>query len=212
MEKISFSTNVPVELGLAFLEGKLVPSNFGGNQYLFSTTDGRSFYVSEAVGNILHDQIKKHGIQRGEPVEICKREVDGGRGRKSIQWGLSRLGILPGEQPDGTFAVDRAGAGASTPAPANGSPNGKPLNNGNGTANGNGNGNGHRFPSPEPPAITRTDALLLQCLTSAITAAHQAEKFAAECNYSVRFTSEDIRTIANMLFIQAAREGVPHVA
>jgi len=54
MEKISFNTNVPVECRLAFLEGKLVPSNFGGNQYFFWTTDGRGFYVSEPVGNILH--------------------------------------------------------------------------------------------------------------------------------------------------------------
>ncbi len=104
-EKIQFQTNLPVELALQYLEGKPVDSQFGGVQHLFSTTDNRVFFVSEMVGNIIADQLKKLGVQKGEAIEICKAEVTQGRGRKSIQWIVKKVGAPLGEQPDGTFAV-----------------------------------------------------------------------------------------------------------
>jgi hypothetical protein len=107
-EKIQFSTNLPVELALQYLEGKPVDSQFGGVQHLFSTTDNRVFFVSEMVGNIIADQLKKLGVQKGEAIEICKAEVTQGRGRKSIQWIVKKVGSALGEQPDGTFAVQAA--------------------------------------------------------------------------------------------------------
>jgi len=201
VEKISFNTNVPVECRLAFLEGKLVPSNFGGNQYLFSTVDGKGFYVSEAVGNILHDQIKKLAVEKGEPIEICKQEVDSGRGRKSIKWVVSKVGFAPGEQPDGTFVV-QAGAGAGTPAPANGSPNGKPTNgSNNGNTNGNGNGHGHSAVLAAVQEMPRTR--LEDALRTVVAAVYSATQYAKELGYQMPpFTSEDIRTMANTLMIQ----------
>src|SRR5580658_6144426 len=107
-DKINFQTNLPVELALQYLEGKPVDSQFGGVQHLFSTADNRVFFVSEMVGNIIADQLKKHGIQKGEAIEICKAEVTQGRGRKSIQWIVKKVGARLGEQPDGTFAVQTA--------------------------------------------------------------------------------------------------------
>src|ERR1022692_842297 len=90
-EKIQFQTNLPVELALQYLEGKPVDSQFGGVQHLFSTTDNRVFFVSEMVGNIIADQLKKLCVQKGEVIEICKAEVTQGRGRKSIQWRICTL-------------------------------------------------------------------------------------------------------------------------
>ena len=107
-EKIQFQTNLPVELALQYLEGKPVDSQFGGVQHLFSTTDNRVFFVSEMVGNIIADQLKKLGVQKGEPIAICKAEVTQGRGRKGIQWIVKKVGFTPGEQPDGTFVVPAA--------------------------------------------------------------------------------------------------------
>lgn len=109
-EKIQFQTNLPVELALQYLEGKPVDSQFGGVQHLFSTTDNRVFFVSEMVGNIIADQLKKLGVQKGEAIEICKAEVTQGRGRKGIQWIVKKVGSPVGEQPDGTFAVPAAQA------------------------------------------------------------------------------------------------------
>jgi small basic protein len=90
-EKIQFQTNLPVEVALQYLEGKPVDSQFGGVQHLFSTTDNRVFFVSEMVGNIIADQLKKLGVQKGEAIEICKAEVTQGRGRKGIQWVVKRI-------------------------------------------------------------------------------------------------------------------------
>jgi hypothetical protein len=126
-DKIQFQTNIPVELALQFLEGKTVASQFGGNQHMFTTADGRIFFVSEVVGNIISEQLKKLKVSKGEPIEITKAEVPNGNGRKSIQWIVTKVGFTPGEQPDGTLVVPREKsieqaqarrAGASDDAPA----------------------------------------------------------------------------------------------
>jgi hypothetical protein len=157
MDKVTFETNIPRELRLRYAEGKLVESKNPdwGAQYMFSTDKG-PFYVAEMVGNILHDQIRKQGVQPGDWVEICRREVDQGRGRKSLAWELKKVGCAPGHQPDGTYAVPKppptnghaAGAGVPPPAPQAAAPE-QPSNiNGNGSRpmeNGNEyptNGNG----------------------------------------------------------------------
>jgi hypothetical protein len=103
---LRFETNVPNELRLRSVTGELVDSQFGGQQYRFGS-DAGVFYVSEAVGNILHERFRKLAIEAGEPIEICKREVVK-NGRKSIQWEVAKVGFAPGEQPDGTFAVPAA--------------------------------------------------------------------------------------------------------
>ena len=103
---LKFETNIVNELTMRSLTGELVESQFGGQQYRF-VSDAGAFYVSEPVGNILHDRFAKLGIAAGEPIEICKREVVK-NGRKSIQWEVSKVGFAPGEQPDGTFAVPAA--------------------------------------------------------------------------------------------------------
>lgn len=102
---LRFDTNVGMELRLRFLEGREVESKFGGIQHMFTAEEG-SFYVSDAVGRILSDQIRKLGVRAGEPIEICKREV-AANGRKSIQWQVAKVGFAPGEQGDGTFAIGK---------------------------------------------------------------------------------------------------------
>jgi hypothetical protein len=106
---LKFETNVPNELRLRSITGELVDSQFGGQQYRFISEAG-AFYVSETVGNLLHDRFATLGVKAGEAIEICKREVNR-NGRKSIQWEVARVGFAIGERGDGTFAV-------STPEPA----------------------------------------------------------------------------------------------
>ena len=110
---LRFETNVAREVHLRFLEGKPVESQFGGQQHLFTAEEG-AFYVSDTVGGILAEQIKRLGVRTGEPITICKREVANGGGRKSIQWQVERVG----EQPDGTFIVPNPPAVPTPPANA----------------------------------------------------------------------------------------------
>src|SRR5215831_15752327 len=102
---LRFETNVSREVCLRDLEGVTAPSNFGADQVRFDTDQG-SFYVSESVANVLRDQFRRYNVKPGEPIEIVKGECDLGRGRKAIRWEVSRVGFAPGEQRDGSFAVD----------------------------------------------------------------------------------------------------------
>lgn len=124
-ERITFAINTPVELALRFVAGKPVESKFGtGLQHMFSTTDDRVFYVAEAAGRSLAEQLAALGTQPGEFVTITKAEVDAGRGRKQIRWIVApavpdvvpppvrRMPPQPavptpqaGERSDGTYAV-----------------------------------------------------------------------------------------------------------
>src|SRR4029077_2838351 len=94
MPTIRFSTNVPVEVRLRSIEGRPVESQFGGVQHMFSAEEG-AFYVSETVGQILTDQLRKLRVAAGEAGEICKGEVARGNGRKGIQWIVTQVGEAP---------------------------------------------------------------------------------------------------------------------
>jgi hypothetical protein len=133
--KIVFQTNVPVELALRFTAGKPTESKFGnGTQYMYSATDGRVFFVSEAAGKTIDEQLKTLEVQPGDIITITKAEVDTGRGKKAVRWQVAQVGdaiepapvavpkkapvsIAPepamGERPDGTYAVP-----VLAPAPA----------------------------------------------------------------------------------------------
>lgn len=77
METIKFETNVPQIVSLAFSEGKPVMSSFTGEQLMFSTVDGKRFYVPPIVG----DKLREHGVTARVPIELCKKQVG-----RSIEW------------------------------------------------------------------------------------------------------------------------------
>ncbi len=135
-EKIAFVTNVPVELALRFTAGKPIESKFStGLQHMFSTVDGRVFYVSEAAGQAITEQLEKLEVQPGEFITITKAEIDSGRGKRAIRWVVAPVSdaaepvtapppppaavkrpaakapaptwdeFVAGERPDGTYAV-----------------------------------------------------------------------------------------------------------
>jgi hypothetical protein len=95
--KLEFSINKPLTVRLHAIEGKERESQFGGAQHLFTAEEG-VFYVSEAAGKLITAQCKSLGVNPGDAVEVCKAEVDAGRGRKSIQWIVSVP--LDGKQPE----------------------------------------------------------------------------------------------------------------
>jgi len=82
MAILRFATNVPQQVHLHNLEGRLVDSQFGGQQHMFMAVEG-AFYVSDKVGQILLDQFRKLNVKPGDPVEITKAEVTNGHGRQN---------------------------------------------------------------------------------------------------------------------------------
>ena len=87
MPILRFQTNVPQQVRLNSLEGRLVDSQFGGSQYLFHAQEG-AFYVSDKVGCIIMEQFKKLDVKPGDAVEITKAEDGAGPGRKT-RWVVS---------------------------------------------------------------------------------------------------------------------------
>lgn len=102
---LKFETNIANELRLRSLTGELVDSQFGGQQYRF-VSDAGAFYVSVAVGNILHDRFAQLGVTAGETIGICKREVSR-NGRKSIQWEVERIGDAPAPADEEPSMLER---------------------------------------------------------------------------------------------------------
>lgn len=206
MDKIQFSTNVPVELALKFAEGKECVSNFGPNQWMFSCTDERVFFVAEKVAQ------KIHGLRLapGEVFEITKAEVPYSNGRKGIEWQVKRV------DPPGAA---QSGAGVGSPAPAvkaasqqpqaTGNGNSKPNGNGNGH-NGNGhNGNGHAAAAAEPPMPW---AMFLLNQTRALI-----DVYAMACEHATRVhggvvRNDDVRSLMLSAFINVSKNGGGNVA
>jgi hypothetical protein len=235
-DKINFQTNLPVELALQFTQGKPVDSQFGGVQHLFSTIDNRVFFVSEMVGNIIADQLKKLGVQKGEAIEICKAEVTQGRGRKSIQWIVKRVGSALGEQRDGTFAVQSApvapettleqqlrqsiaivrngkpGTSAVTLAPGSvAAPKGEQPHTNGEDSKPNGNGEAHSGHQPEYNMHDRWAQVLLGQTNTLI------EVYAAAINYAGTkhgdaVKPDDVKTLLITAFINLSKQGGAHAA
>lgn len=85
-------------------------------------------------------------------------------------------------------------------------------NNGNGNTNGKVNGHANGVTKPNGLSVVDTRRAgcfsdMDQTLRAAVEIAQGAEAHATALNYSLRFTSEDVRAIGLSLFIQMGREG-----
>ena len=133
------------------------------------------------------------GIRPNEPFAVCRAERREGN-RRFVDWVV---------QPNGSATPYQSAAGYSdTPgSPANGD------NSGRVKSNGNGNGNCNGKPASGSASSSTAETALRAALTASIDAALAAEQYASAHGLSVRFGSEDLRTMALSLFIQHARDG-----
>jgi hypothetical protein len=197
-------------------QGVVVEGRYG-NRMMFSLVDGRVMYVPPIVAT----KIEAEGIAAGERFELCKAQIKNGHGR-SVEWALRRLD--PEEQ-----LVDVA---VDTPAPetqlehdlrvstemANAtkanhelpeSPDPAPapvtlMTNGNGNGNGNGAAPAAvQNEQPQPRSLTKLE----HALKTAISAAHNAEKYGSELGYVVRFDADAIKSMAITVLINMSGEG-----
>jgi hypothetical protein len=154
-----------------------------------------------------------------------------GRGRKSIQWIVKKAGAAPGEQLDGTFAVQTAppapesalerqlrqsvvivrngkpGTSAVTPAPGVAAvPNSEqPINNGN-DSKPNGNEEAHNGRSPEHN-IHQSWAQVLLGQTSALIDVYAAALNYAGAKHGNAVKPEDVKTLLTTAFINLSKGG-----
>lgn len=125
---VKLSLNVPETLELQFPEGLKVTSKFGGDQIMFSLTNGEKFYTDEFVAS----KIKQAGIGANQPFNIVKREVITGN-RRRVEYEIEALKdpqsitdprptVYAGESRDRSQTAVLLGAGASIPAAAAAAP------------------------------------------------------------------------------------------
>jgi len=83
-EKVMFETNVPVPVALAQAEGTEVPGRCG-DEVMYNLQDGRVMFVPLSI----RDEVRKLEVKPGEPLQVCKREVEV-LGEPCIEWTVSR--------------------------------------------------------------------------------------------------------------------------
>jgi hypothetical protein len=184
---LNFPLNLPAVVMLGSSEHTIVQGRYG-DRALFTLADGRSMYVPPIVAA----KIAEQGIAPGESFELCKAQVREGR-RNLIEWAVRRVEIPAEEQEtalerDLRLSVEQARAKTEPkeqhpviPSPA---------------SNGNHGSNGTRA---EDAPVPRTK--LEHALRTAISAAHNAEKFGSELGYVVRFDADAIKSMAITVLI-----------
>jgi hypothetical protein len=217
---LRFQPNVPTQVALQSSQGVVVEGRYG-NRMMFSLVDGRVMYVPPIVAT----KIEAEGIAAGERFELCKAQIKNGHGR-SVEWALRRLD--PEEQlaeiaPDAPasesqlehdlrVSAEMANGNkasreslelpSSRPAPTT------PMTNGNGNSNGAGAVPASPVPvaapndNPQPRSLTKLE----HALKTAISAAHNAEKYGSELGYVVRFDADAIKSMAITVLINMSGE------
>jgi hypothetical protein len=197
MNILRFETNTPVQVTLKYEGGRDVDGRYGP-QVLYTLPDGRLMYLEPKAARRI-DELK---ITAGEPFSICKREVPNGQ-KRTVEWDVQRLEPLPATaqlelvRPPG---ANKPVAAKSTPRAAKTEP-----------------GSTAKMPALEELEQAVTDiagrpletqlrasipeiAKLEHALKTAIAAAAGAEQFGHRVGYPVRFTPDDIRTMALTVF------------
>lgn len=192
MATLKFATNVPQELHLKCVEGRPAESQFGGKQAMFTADEG-VFYVSEAVGRIIEDQLRKLNVIVGEAIDIVKAEVDKGKGRKSIEWQVFRVGVNPGEQTDGTFVVPKEKAAADGSAAATAPAASQPP-----SCTGNGNRPYNAAGIPAPPVKTPLDEAVIDSVRMVQAAMRETGE---------QWSDQSRQDLVSTLLITMQREG-----
>ena len=191
---LRFNTNAPVEVALRWDDGKRVEGRYG-EQIMYTLEGDRVMYVPPVVAKQIHEL----GIRAREVFEICKAELRD-ENRRWIEWRVKRL-----EQP-------RHPASSANVPDAAANALGETQNHRNGSTD--------RTSAKQPLEFQATsDGTLLPvpvsgagitcmelAMNGAAEIAQRVESRARMRNYSLQFTSEDIRAIGLTMFIQAMRE------
>jgi hypothetical protein len=189
---LRFNTNSPVELSLRWNDGKRVDGRYG-EQVMFTLEDDRVMYVPPVVAK----QIQDLGIRAREIFEICKAELREDN-KRWIEWHVKKL-----EQPRHPASSANGSDAAATGL------NGQAQNHRNGTTERKqalefqASADGTLLPVPVAGAGITCMEL---AMNGATEIAQRVESRARMRNYSLQFTSEDIRAIGLTMFIQAMRE------
>jgi hypothetical protein len=195
---LRFQTNTPTEVALDSPQGTIVEGRYG-DRVLFHLTDGRVMYVPPIVAR----KIVAQGIEPGEPFELGKTQVKNGRSR-SIEWWVKRNIAEPPNgknterpsEPQTDVESQLIQSIAAISENGNGNPSITAQN------DATQNKSSQSGPSQSSPTTKLEDAL-----KTAISAAHNAEKFGTDLGYVVRFDADAIKSMAITVLINMSEGG-----
>ena len=210
MNLVRFEMNVPTEVALQSSAGVAIEGRYG-TRMMFNLADGRVMYVPPIVAS----KIEAEGILPGERFQLCKAAVKTGQ-KRSVEWLLERVNaelieegsanvLAERETPlerDLRASIEIANANKSRlgiqPAACTCGGEVAPLVPVN---NGQGNNNNRSTPTVSQNPTSTPITKLEHALKTAISAAHNAEKFGSELGYVVRFDADAIKSMAITVLI-----------
>lgn len=188
---VSFQLNVPQVLQLEFGKGMDITTKFG-EKVMFSLTDGRRMFLTPEVATKLHEL----NPRAGETIQVLKRETRKGN-RQGVEWVFTQVDTNPVPPPVVSKPRPQL-VGEPTPQRADGTlALAKPA----------------QQPGMPNPAFTEnleaslTASLMATCLKQSIDALSVARKHAAAQGWDLEFFGEDVRAMANALFIHRTKGG-----
>lgn len=218
MNILRFEMNVPAEVALQCSEGVAIEGRYG-TRMMFNLADGRVMYVPPIVAS----RIEAEGIAPGERFQLCKAAVRTGQ-KRSVEWLLQRVGseqardpvhsvVAPGASEtrlehglrvSAEMANAKKAALKSQPPPSSGIdaiPPFAPMNSGDLDSNGDASALTLSANVPSPP-VTKLE----HALKTAISAAHNAERFGSDLGYVVRFDADAIKSMAITVLINMSEK------
>lgn len=187
MAVLKFDPNAPVEIALKFDGGKQVQSRIpdAPDQMLFSVVGGNTIYVPLHVA----EQIAEQGIRKLELFSICKTV------RNNItKWEVKRLN---GE----TAKTEPVQPQRALHTPATAHQNAPAVDQG-----------AQIHPNSTPIHHTVVSKIMASALIAAFDATEEAQRYAHSKGVDFEFGTEDIRAIANTIFIALSKDGLQFAA
>jgi hypothetical protein len=208
---LNFEINVPSEVALKYAgPGKPTEGRYG-NRVMYTLSDDRVMYVPPIVASKIFDL----GVQAGEAFQVCKQLKRQGQ-RRFIDWQVQRLETetqLEHQLRESIELVEAAKleppsetAEANHPQPLHVAETQAAILVAKSSAAvpsaSNIVGNGSASSALKNGNVQTTSTTRLEhALKTAISAAHNAEKYGAELGYVVRFDADAIKSMAITVLI-----------
>jgi hypothetical protein len=188
---IKLQTNVPQTFELEFPEGLSVSSKFGGDQIMFTLTNGERWYCDPFIAS----KIKAAGIGAYTPFNVTKREITQGN-RRRVEYEIEALKeaqtitdprptVHAHESYNGQTTAVVLGAGASVNPPAA----------------------AIAAPAAVAPAAPSAVALMKMAGIGAVDAVLEIEKYAQSRGMvDFNFGADNIQKLTACLFIEFSKK------
>ena len=223
-EKVAFQTNIPVEVQLAYADGKKVTGQYG-DSFMYTLRGDRVMFVPSFV----RERIQELQPKAGQWFSICKREVQASEGKTRIDWevllcgsgGSPASGSAKGGSGQGNNghapAVQPAGAGQANQPPQPPSRTATTLDrvadllSSSGKAPQNGESPNGETPKPNGSGYDAITLSMKKAFQGALEATKAIESYADTIGFQdrngdpFRFSHLDLRSIGLSMFIEARK-------